>query len=183
MLNATLLNATFRRLRGSLGLFVAGLLVVVSCLGVVPPAIASPQPPLLAALFSFAGSRPTNLGIQANGLASCPSTPNCVSSFATDAAHSIAPLSFSGEPATAFNQLQAAIAATPNATLVTTSANYLYAEYTSALMGFVDDVEFYLDPSASVIHVRSASRLGESDLGVNRKRIDALRAGLTEVNS
>ncbi|MEO1134470.1 MAG: DUF1499 domain-containing protein, partial [Cyanobacteria bacterium J06639_1] len=53
---------------------------------------------------------------------------------------------------------------------------YLYAEFTSKLMGFVDDVEFYADEAASVIHVRSASRLGKSDLGVNRKRIEAIRA-------
>ncbi len=178
MLISTLLNAAFHQFRKSLGLLVAGLVLLVSCLGVAPLANASPQTPLLAALFSFSGSRPSNLGIQGDGLVNCPSTPNCVSSFATDTAHSIAPLSFSGDPATAFSQLQAAIAATPNAKLVTTTTNYLYAEYTSALMGFVDDVEFYLDTTANVIHVRSASRLGESDLGVNRKRIDALRAGL-----
>ncbi|MBD0265996.1 MAG: DUF1499 domain-containing protein, partial [Tolypothrix sp. Co-bin9] len=61
------------------------------------------------------------------------------------------------------------------------SNDYLYAEFKSALMGFVDDVEFYLDPKAKVIQVRSASRLGQSDLGVNRKRIETIRAKLAEV--
>ena len=56
--------------------------------------------------------------------------------------------------------------------------DYLYAEYSSALFGFVDDVEFYFPPETHIIHVRSASRLGHSDLGVNRKRIEAIRARL-----
>jgi uncharacterized protein (DUF1499 family) len=65
--------------------------------------------------------------------------------------------------------------------IITETENYLYAEFTSALMGFVDDVEFLLDDSANVIHVRSASRLGQSDLGVNRKRIETIRAKLNEL--
>jgi uncharacterized protein (DUF1499 family) len=53
--------------------------------------------------------------------------------------------------------------------------NYLYAEYKSALLGYVDDVELLLDEKAALVHVRSASRLGRSDFGVNRKRIEELR--------
>jgi uncharacterized protein (DUF1499 family) len=64
--------------------------------------------------------------------------------------------------------------------IITETDNYLYAEFTSKLMGFVDDVEFLLDDSAKVIHVRSASRLGQSDLGVNRKRIEAIREKFNE---
>ncbi|HEY9647011.1 MAG TPA: DUF1499 domain-containing protein, partial [Chroococcidiopsis sp.] len=60
--------------------------------------------------------------------------------------------------------------------IITATSDYLYAEFSSKLMGFVDDVEFYLSPADGVIHVRSASRLGQSDLGVNRKRIEDIRA-------
>jgi uncharacterized protein (DUF1499 family) len=67
--------------------------------------------------------------------------------------------------------------------IITETENYLYAEFTSKLMGFVDDVEFLLDDSAKVIHVRSASRLGKSDLGVNRQRIETIRAKLNELTT
>jgi uncharacterized protein (DUF1499 family) len=67
--------------------------------------------------------------------------------------------------------------------IITEDKNYLYAEFTSAIMGFVDDVEFYLDEDAKLIQVRSASRLGKSDLGVNRKRIETIRTKLKELVS
>jgi uncharacterized protein (DUF1499 family) len=136
-------------------------------------------------LFSFAGKRPTNLGVKDNKLAACPSSPNCVSSQSpdTDAEHYINPLSYQSEPATAMAHLKAAIATMERTKVITETENYLYAEFTSALMGFVDDVEFYLDPTAKVIHVRSASRLGQSDLGVNRKRIEAIRAKFIEIEN
>jgi uncharacterized protein (DUF1499 family) len=63
----------------------------------------------------------------------------------------------------------------PRTTVVTETDAYLYVEFTSALFRFVDDVEFFADGNAKLIHVRSASRLGKSDLGVNRKRIEAIR--------
>ncbi len=75
-------------------------------------------------------------------------------------------------------KLVALVKAMPRTTIVDSTDNYLYAEFASKLMGFVDDVEFYLDPAESVIQVRSASRLGESDLGVNRKRLEEIRAAL-----
>jgi uncharacterized protein (DUF1499 family) len=64
-------------------------------------------------------------------------------------------------------------------TIIEATDSYLYAEFKSKLMGYVDDVEFYLDPAANVIQVRSASRLGQSDLGVNRQRIETIRQKLT----
>lgn len=63
-------------------------------------------------------------------------------------------------------------------TIIEQTDNYLYAEFKSKLMGYVDDVEFYLDPNENVIHVRSASRLGKSDLGVNRKRVEEIKEKL-----
>ena len=67
---------------------------------------------------------------------------------------------------------------TPRVTIVTQTAEYLYAEYQTALLGFVDDVEFWFPPEDGIIHVRSASRLGSSDFGVNRQRIEEIRARL-----
>lgn len=124
----------------------------------------------------FAGTRPTDLGVKAGKLTPCPNSPNCVvSQGAQDGEHAIAPIAYTTDKATALAKLKAVIAAQPRTELIEQTEDYLYAEFTSQLMGFVDDVEFYFDPAESVIQVRSASRLGESDLGVNRKRIEAIR--------
>jgi uncharacterized protein (DUF1499 family) len=124
----------------------------------------------------FAGKRPSNLGVRDGKLAACPNSPNCVSSQSTDAVHQIAPLTFNTTPEQAIANLKSIIQSLPRTTIITESQDYLYAEFKSALMGFVDDVEFYLDRNANVIQVRSASRLGQSDLGVNRKRIETIRS-------
>ena len=129
----------------------------------------------------FTGKRPSNLGVRDGKLAPCPSTPNCVCSQSEDAEHKIEPLTYKSTPEVAFTQLKQAIASQPRTKIITESPNYLYAEFTSAIMKFVDDVEFYLDEDEKVIHVRSASRLGQSDLGVNRKRIETIRAKLQEL--
>ena len=129
----------------------------------------------------FTGKRPSNLGVRDGKLAPCPSTPNCVCSQSEDAGHKIEPLTYKSTPQVAFTQLKQAIESQPRTKIITQSPNYLYAEFTSAIMKFVDDVEFYLDEGAKVIHVRSASRLGQSDLGVNRKRIETIRAKLQEL--
>ncbi|NJR71539.1 MAG: DUF1499 domain-containing protein [Synechococcales cyanobacterium CRU_2_2] len=144
-------------------------LTLTLCLSLITPAC--------AAIFSFAGDRPSNLGITAGQLAPCPATPNCVSSQATDA-HRIAPLAYTGDGAAAIAKVKAAIVASPGSKIITEAENYVYAEFSSGLMGFVDDVEFYRDDAAGVIQVRSASRLGESDLGVNAKRIEAIRSAM-----
>ncbi|HBB32322.1 MAG TPA: DUF1499 domain-containing protein [Cyanobacteria bacterium UBA9273] len=124
----------------------------------------------------FAGQRPTNIGVQAGKLAPCPNTPNCVSSQSLDAQHRIEPLTYKSTPKEAMANLKKVIQNMERTKIITETDNYLYAEFTSKLMGFVDDVEFFLDESAKVIQVRSASRLGQSDLGVNRKRIEDIRA-------
>lgn len=124
----------------------------------------------------FAGKRPTNLGARSGQLAPCPISPNCVSSFSQDAEHKINPLAYTSTPAEAMANLKKVIQSLERSKIITETDNYLYAEFTSALMGFVDDVEFLLDEEQKAIHVRSASRLGESDLGVNRKRIETIRA-------
>lgn len=129
-------------------------------------------------MFAFAGKRPTNLGVQAGRLTACPGTPNCVCSQDSDPGHQIAPLTYQSTPAAALAALKQIVETSERVQVISQTEDYLYAEFTSKLMGFVDDVEFYLDPAAKVIHVRSASRLGKSDLGVNRKRVELIREKL-----
>lgn len=124
-------------------------------------------------MFNFAGKRPNNLGLKDGKLASCPNTPNCVNSQSQDPKSTIDPL-----PPVAIDELKKVIESMERTKIIDSNDSYLYAEFTSKLMGYVDDVEFYLDRSQNVLHVRSASRLGKSDLGVNRKRVEEIRAKL-----
>jgi uncharacterized protein (DUF1499 family) len=127
---------------------------------------------LIPFLTACAGEPPTNIGVQGGRLIPCPDSPNCVSSFETDEEHGIDPLAANLE------QIEAVLVGLDEANIVNVSGNYLYAEFTSRIMGYVDDVEFMYDAAAGVTHVRSASRLGYSDLGANRKRIEAIRSAL-----
>jgi uncharacterized protein (DUF1499 family) len=125
----------------------------------------------------FAGKRPTYLGVTDGRLARPRSTPNCVSSQAdpADKEHYIAPIAFKGSAHEAIAAARKAVEAMPRATVIRHEGNYLYAEFRSKMMGFVDDVEFTYDEKAGVLHVRSASRLGRRDFGVNRARVEQLR--------
>ena len=122
----------------------------------------------------FDWRRPTNLGVKDGRLAPCRSTPNCVSSQAdpADREHYIAPIAFRGR----MEDVRRAVESMARATVITADRNYLYAEYRTPLMRYVDDVELYYDERAGLVHVRSASRLGRRDFGVNRKRVEELRA-------
>jgi uncharacterized protein (DUF1499 family) len=113
-------------------------------------------------------------------ISGCPSSPNCVSSLAADEEHRIKPISFDGTPEAAWELLKRAIASEPRLRIVEERRDqwYLHAEATSLIFRFVDDVEFQLDPERKMLHLRSASRVGYWDLGVNRRRIERLRAAL-----
>jgi len=126
-------------------------------------------------LFSCSGTRPVNLGIREGSLALCPSTPNCVSSDATDSAHAIPAFQLAVPAVEAWRVLRATLDRLPRVQIVTVTDDYVYAECSSAFFGFVDDLELHLRASQSIIAVRSASRLGHSDFGVNRKRVENLR--------
>ena len=130
-------------------------------------------------LFSFSGERPTNLGVTDTHLSPCPSSPNCVCSDASDSEHAIPSFRLTTPiPSEAWNTILAIVANLPRTTIVAQTENYIHAECQSALLGFVDDLELHFRPDQGEIGVRSASRLGRSDLGVNRKRVEALRAVL-----
>ncbi len=128
----------------------------------------------------FAGTRPTNLGVESGKLTPCPSSPNCVSSQSEDAAHYINPIDYESSDAEAFDKLTQIITSQPQTQIIKVQDNYIEAEFTTHWMGFVDDVEFYLDSDTKQIEVRSASRLGEGDLGVNRQRIETIRNLFTQ---
>ncbi len=134
---------------------------------------------LAGCLSACSGSRPQHLGSTNTTLLPCPDSPNCVSSLADpdDTTHHIAALNKSTK-LDAKQLIIDWIANNENAQLIVDSEHYLYAEFTSALMGFVDDLELLFTPDGKTIHVRSASRLGYSDLGENRKRVEALRTAI-----
>ncbi len=141
----------------------------------------------VAAVLSGAlqGRMPEDLGVRDGRLKPPSLTPNSVSSQARlypqhpmREQAMIAPLPLQGDPQAAFDRLAEAIAATPGATIVHREPGYLHVTYTTRWLRFVDDAEFLLAADEGVIHVRSASRLGRSDLGVNRQRIEALRQRL-----
>ena len=125
----------------------------------------------------FSGSRPDGLGFN-NGQFKPPSwKPNTVSSAAAkDDSHYIAPLTLVGSSDAAWKKLEALVRNTNGVTVKTADQNYIYAEFKTAGLGFVDDVEFALDAANNVIHVRSGSRLGVRDFGVNRTRIESIRS-------
>ncbi|WP_411279485.1 DUF1499 domain-containing protein [Gemmatimonas sp.] len=108
----------------------------------------------------------------------CPSTPNCVSSEATRASQRVPTVPFTDAPAAALARAKVALLAEPRTTLTAERDGYLHAECKSFLFRFVDDVDIVVDPIAQVYHFRSASRVGASDLGVNRKRLARIAARL-----
>jgi len=141
---------------------------------------------LAARIGAFAGRTPADLGVRDGKLKPPSRTENSVSSQADlwpDAPQKdyarIAPLPLAGGDAkAAITRIAALVEDLPGARIVERRDDYLYAQFTTALMRYVDDVEFWADPAAGVVQVRSASRLGSKDFGVNRARIESIRARL-----
>lgn len=117
-------------------------------------------------------------GINNGQLADCPSRPNCVCSDATGTLHGISPLILNAPPDQAWAVMHAAVSNLPRTRIVAESDDYIHAECRSAVFGFVDDLELHLRRQSNSIAVRSASRLGYRDFGVNRKRVEQLRTVL-----
>ena len=133
----------------------------------------------------FQGTPPGDLGVRDGRLKSPADTPNSVSSQARlwpehpqREYADIAPLPLRGDGSETIARLRALVHSEPGASIVESRPDYLRTQFTTRLMKFVDDVEFWFDPDAGVIQVRSASRVGRNDFGVNRQRIERLRARL-----
>ena len=127
-------------------------------------------------LFSCSGTKPANLGVRDGRLTACPGSPNCVSSDAPDSAHAVAPFQLTSSPQEGWRALRIVIDELPRTNIIRSTDDYLHVECSSAVFGFVDDLELHLRPSEKLIAVRSASRLGHSDFGVNRRRVERLRS-------
>lgn len=130
-------------------------------------------------LFGCTIAKNSNLSDQVTAgidrLAPCPKSPNCVSSIDPMDEHYVAPLRYTGKKESAYQKLITLIASHQRARIVVEEANYLRAEFRSAILRFVDDVEFLFSAEQPVIDVRSASRVGYYDFGMNRRRIETLR--------
>jgi uncharacterized protein (DUF1499 family) len=124
------------------------------------------------------GGRPSTLGVKDGKLSGPRSTPNSVVSEGIASTHPAyaAPIAFTGDPKAALARLGAVLQALDRVTIIKLDESYLYAEFRSKTLGYVDDFEARVDPAASVIHVRSASRLGRGDKGFNRARVELIRA-------
>jgi uncharacterized protein (DUF1499 family) len=111
-------------------------------------------------------------------LAACPASPNCVSSEAERPSQRVEPLKLAVPAEQAWPAVRQAVASLPRTRLVTQDAHHLHAECSSAVFGFVDDLELVLRAEQGVVALRSASRVGYSDMGVNRRRVEKLREAL-----
>ncbi|MFT6777898.1 MAG: hypothetical protein ACI9J4_001338 [Paraglaciecola sp.] len=118
------------------------------------------------------------LGVNNGQLMLCPDKPNCVNSQATDVEHFIPPIHFIGTRQDAQDRLLQILKSIERTNIIVTEKDYIQVEFTSKVFRFVDDVEFYFPSTKTeklTINIRSASRLGHSDLGANRKRIENIR--------
>ena len=143
-------------MRKKLTVGIAGLILLTGCAGTMP-----------------------DLGINNGGLMPCPKTPNCMNSQAVDEKHHIQPIRYPGTSQDARSRLLQILESEKRTKILTAKDNYIRAEFMSALFRFVDDVEFYFPKEhadETVIHIRSASRIGYSDFGANRKRIERIRS-------
>ena len=130
-------------------------------------------------MISFTSSQPENLGVANGQLAKCPTSPNCVSTQAEDALHSMEPIPFVGSATEFLEKIKIVVDSEfCRAKLMSESESYLRFEFKSLVFRFIDDVEFFVDDEMSVVHFRSAARVGHSDLGTNRKRMNKISESL-----
>ena len=133
-------------------------------------------PIVIVYALSLFARQPPNLGVKNGKLAACPSSPNCVSTQAEDTEHRIEAMRYIGTPGEGMAKLKQTLATLPRTQIVTETEDYLHAECRSLIFRYPDDVEFWIDEPNGTIQFRSASRLGRSDFGVNRERMEAIRA-------
>ena len=122
-------------------------------------------------------SKEKRTGIINNKFKPCPKTPNCVSTMAPkdDRKHYIIPISYNSSQEEAVEKIIQIVNSLKGTTIVVKDINYLHVIFSTKLLKFKDDVEFYFDDSSKIIHFKSASRIGSSDLGTNRKRMEKIR--------
>lgn len=127
------------------------------------------------------GSAAIATGLNNGHLEACPSSPNCVVSQDGDEKHAVEPIAYNGDRNSVKEALLKVLSVVPRTEVVEDTGDYIRTESTSRIFKFVDDAEFYFPKDENVIQVRSASRVGESDLGVNRRRIEQIRLALADL--
>ncbi len=127
---------------------------------------------LIVAALSF--MVPINTLMSQRTLPPCPDTPNCVSTDAQRSSQRMDAIAFTDSPAAALARAGAALLEEKRTTIVEEGADYLKAEARSLIFRFVDDIEIIVDAERRVFRFRSASRVGKSDLGVNRRRMERI---------
>jgi uncharacterized protein (DUF1499 family) len=124
----------------------------------------------------------SGLGVDNGHLTTCPASDNCVVSQNADSKHAIDPIIYHVDRDAAREILLKVLTVVPRTEVIEQTPNYIHALSKSRIFKFVDDVEFYFPANESVIHLRSASRVGESDFGVNRRRVEQVRLALRDLN-
>lgn len=141
---------------------------------------------LLVGFFSYvtiSNKLPEGLGVTEGELLPCPPSPNCVSTQASpeeDSEHHVDPIVYTDDRMKTQLLIESYMLGKGNAHLVSSSLGYVHFEVKSPLIGYIDDVEFYLPAADSVVHIRSASRIGYSDFGVNRERVRQIQSLLVD---
>lgn len=131
----------------------------------------------------FAGTPPDHLGLHDHLLAPCPETHNCVTSQSQDPVNHIEAIPYQGDRKTAQQLLLKVLSVVPRTQIIEETPDYIRVEFTTQLLGFVDDGEFYFPQQQNLIQVRSASRLGESDLNLNQRRIEQIRLAMQDLGA
>lgn len=126
-------------------------------------------------ILSCSLTRPKSIGLINNRLTDCPDTPNCVNTYSSDSIHAIEPLHYTTTKEEAVAQIIEIINSMKRTKIITQTDSYLHVEFTTKIMRYTDDVEFYFDGTNKTIHFRSASRVGYSDLGLNRERMNEIK--------
>ena len=135
---------------------------------------------LLRWLLPALSPRPDGLGVKNGRLSPCPDKPNCVSTYSNGQEHGMEPIPYDGDTRDAHQKISTIINDTDGTTLITSEPDYIYAEFRTPRLNLIDDVEFYFDEENQLIQFRSASRLGYSDLGANRERMEAIVAAYNQ---
>lgn len=135
----------------------------------------------LSSSLIFSATAFAAIGLDNGHLSACPNSPNCVVSQDGDQDHTIEPIAYQGDRTTAKETLLKVLSVVPRTKVIENTDNYIHTESTSRIFKFVDDAEFYFPEDQKIIQVRSAARVGESDLGVNRRRIEQIRLAMEDL--
>lgn len=135
---------------------------------------------LVTILWGCSGNPTERHNSESSGFLDCPDTPNCVSSLAKNPKYKVEPFKLKKDPETSWDIVEKTVGSMPRTKIVSTNSSDIHAECKSMIFRFVDDLTLHLTPSNGIIDIRSASRTGYSDFGVNRHRVENLRKKLQQ---